>query len=94
MQLRERIFGPETDDETVDETADNEQPDTTVMPDLQSKESAKQRGQGLKILTPDQMLSRLTITLAQLKAGNNSENLLKNDRYLIDIFFNGLINTI
>ena len=30
---------------------------------------------GLKILTPDQMLSRLPITLAQLKAGNNSEKL-------------------
>ena len=27
---------------------------------------------GLKILTPDQMLSRLPITLAQLKAGNNT----------------------
>ena len=30
-------------------------------------------GCGLKILTPNQMLSRLPITLAQLKAGNNSE---------------------
>ena len=35
----------------------------------------KQEGKGLKILTPDQMLSRLPITLAQLKAGNNSEKL-------------------
>ena len=32
-----------------------------------------QLGGGLKILTPDQMLSRLPITLAQLKAGNDSE---------------------
>ena len=32
-----------------------------------------QSGQGLKILTPNQMLSRLPITLAQLKAENNSE---------------------
>ena len=32
----------------------------------------------LKILTPNQMLSRLSITLAQLKAGNNSEK-LKNE---------------
>ena len=32
-------------------------------------------GKGLKILTPNQMLSRLPITLAQLKAGNNSEKL-------------------
>ena len=33
----------------------------------------QQQGQCLKILTPSQMLSRLPITLAQLKAGNNSE---------------------
>ena len=31
-----------------------------------------QLGQGLKILTPSQMLSRLPISLGQLKAGNNS----------------------
>ena len=37
--------------------------------------SEKQLGPGLKILPPDQMLSRLPITLAQLKAGNNSEKL-------------------
>ena len=37
-----------------------------------------QEGQGLKILTPEQMLSRLPISLAQLKAGNNSEK-LKNE---------------
>ena len=34
-----------------------------------------QQGQGLKKLTPNQMLSRLPISLAQLKAGNNSEKL-------------------
>ena len=32
------------------------------------------KGKGLKILTPKQMLHRLTIALAQVKAGNNSEN--------------------
>ena len=31
------------------------------------------QGTGLKILTPKQMLQRLPITLAQIKAGNNSE---------------------
>ena len=36
------------------------------------------QGKGLKILTPNQMLSRLPISLAQLKAGNNSEK-LKNE---------------
>ena len=58
---------------------DDEQPDTTNMPDLESEESAAQRrdhqGKGLKILTPNQMLSRLPISLAQLKEGNNSEKL-------------------
>ena len=34
------------------------------------------KGKGLKILTPKQMLQRLPIALAQVKAGNNSENLL------------------
>ena len=34
-----------------------------------------QQVQGLKILTPSQMGSRLPISLAQLKAGNNSEKL-------------------
>ena len=41
-----------------------------------------QEGQGLKILTPQQILSRLPIFLARLKAGNNSE--LKNEiRHLL-----------
>ena len=31
-----------------------------------------QSGQGLNILTPEQMFSRLPIFLAQLRAGNNS----------------------
>ena len=34
----------------------------------------KQKGNGLKILTPNQILQRLLIALAQVKAGNTSEN--------------------
>ena len=37
--------------------------------------SRQQQRQGLEILTPNQMLSRLPIFLAQLNAGNNSEKL-------------------
>ena len=33
-------------------------------------------GKGLKVLTPKQMLQRLPIALAQVKAGNNLESLL------------------
>ena len=40
-------------------------------------------GKGLKILTPKQMLQRLPIALAQVKAGNNSESLLNETRQII-----------
>ena len=82
VQLKD-IIAKLTDEqpyEEVDVEADeqpDEQQDTKDMPDLESEESAAQRrnqqGQGLKILTPDQMLSRLPISLAQLESGNNSE---------------------
>ena len=42
-----------------------------------------QSGEGLKILTPSQMLSRLSISLAQLEAGNNSEKLKNEIRQLL-----------
>ena len=42
-----------------------------------------QIGEGLKKLTPNQMLSRLPITLAQLKAGNNSEKLKNEIRQIL-----------
>ena len=47
------------------------------MSPLESEEEAEQRqqGQGLKILTPQQIITRLPILLAQLKAGNNSQKL-------------------
>ena len=56
------------------------------MSDLESEESAAQKrtqkGQGLKILTPQQMLSRLPISLAQINAENNSEKLKNEIRQL------------
>ena len=41
------------------------------------------KGKGLKILTPKQMLQRLPVALAQVKAGNNSEKLLNEIRQII-----------
>ena len=38
---------------------------------------------GLKVLTPKQMLQRLPIALAQVKAGNNSESLLNEIRQIV-----------
>ena len=42
-----------------------------------------QAGKGLKILTPSQTLSRLPISLAQIKAGNNSKKLKNEIRQLM-----------
>ena len=42
-----------------------------------------QAGKGLKILSPNQMFSRLPIFLAQLKAGKSSEKLKNENRQLL-----------
>ena len=86
----------------------NEEPNTTDMRELESEESAAERrnklGEGLKILIPDQMFSRLPITLAQLKAGDNSQKLknkirqilysLYRSKKLTKTIYNHLINAI
>ena len=43
----------------------------------------EQYGKGIKILTPNQMLTSLPIALAQIKAGNNSESLLNEIRQIV-----------
>ena len=51
---------------------------------LEAKKLAKeQEGTGIKILIPNQMLKRLPIALAQIKAGNNSVNLLNEIRQIV-----------
>ena len=40
-------------------------------------------GEGLKILTPKQMLQRLPIALAEVRAGNTSENLRNEIRQIL-----------
>ena len=73
----------------IERKESDEQPDTTDVPELESeKPAAKRRNQErhrLKILTPDQMLSRLPVTLAQLKNNlqNSSQNLKDKIRQLL-----------
>ena len=52
---------------------------------LRLKKAAEEptAGTGLKIFTPKQLLRRLPIALAQVKAGNNSENLLNEIRQIV-----------
>ena len=76
------IDGFKVEKESDKESDENNEIDTTDMPDLETEEYAAERrnkkGKGLKILTPNQLLSRLPISLAQLKEGNKSER-LKNE---------------
>ena len=76
MSLLKEILKPKSD----------EQLDTIDMPELE-KESAAERkirqGQGLNILTQDQMHSKLPIALAQLRTGNNSQKLINEIRELL-----------
>ena len=51
-------------------------------PNYRAKQN-ETKGTGLSILTPKKMLQRLPIALAQVKAGNNSENLLNEIRQII-----------
>ena len=43
----------------------------------------KQEGLGFKILTPNQMLSTIPITLAKLNTGNNSDKIKNEIRQLL-----------
>ena len=47
------------------------------------KPEESKQGKGLKISTPNQMLKRLPIALALIKAGNNSESLLNEIRQIV-----------
>ena len=80
-----RLRRQKANDKT-DETGD-EQLDTTDMPDLETEESSEQRrkqqGQGVRVLTPKQMISRLPILLGQLRARNNSQKLKNEIRQLL-----------
>ena len=49
----------------------------------EAKNKAKNEGKELKILTFKQLFQRLPIALAQVKAGNNSENLLNEIRQIV-----------
>ena len=61
--------------------------DSDSESDFSSFEVNDTKGSGLKILTPNQMHSRLPISLAQLKAGSNSEKLKNEIRQLLNSLY-------
>ena len=77
--LKNEIKNISEEEKEIEKT--NEMKD--VVEEILEFNKQNQQGQGLKILTPDQMLSRLPITLAQLKARNNSQKLKNEIRQLL-----------
>ena len=75
-----------------------------VNDETSESETEEQEGQGLKILTPKQMIIRLPILLAQLRARNNSQKLKNEIRQIVyslyrskslsKTIYNNLINAI
>ena len=57
--------------------------DNSLMVINAAYDAKQQKGTGLKVLTPKQMLKRLPIALAQISAGNNSESLLNEIRQIV-----------
>ena len=53
-----------------------------MMPEAKTK-AKETKGTELKILTPKELLQRLPIALAKVKAGNNSESLLNEIRQIV-----------
>ena len=72
------------------EEIENEKPyniEKVVKQILNFNKIEQQEGQGIKILTPNQMVNRLPIALAQLKAGNNSNKLKSEIRQLLYLLY-------
>ena len=78
---------------------DIENVDIRDMPDLESEEDAtkRQKGHGLKIMTPNELITRLPILSTQKQGGNNSQKLNHEIRQIIYSLYrskNLLINNI
>ena len=79
--------------EMSEEKINTEKPDKIVkiVREILKFKKQNQDGKGIKILTLIQMLSRLPISLAQLKAVNNSEKLKNEIRQLLYFLYRSKI---
>ena len=71
---------------TTDLYLDEDKDDLPQIPLLGYDEEVKE-GKGLKVLTPDKLLTRLPILLAQIKAGNNSHKLKNEIRQILYLLY-------
>ena len=76
-------------EEMSEEERKIEKPDKIIkiVEEILKFNKQKQEGQDIKILMPGQMLCRLPISLAQLEAGNNSEELKNEIKQLLNSLY-------
>ena len=76
-------------EEMPEEERKIEKPDKIIkiVEEILKFNKQKQEGQDIKILMPGQMLCRLPISLAQLEAGNNSEELKNEIKQLLNSLY-------
>ena len=67
--------------------------DIVDLYNLKSGSDTSKKGEGLKILTNKQMLNRLPLLLAQIKAGNNSKSLKNELRQILYSLYRSKILT-
>ena len=74
----------ENEENSIDK---KESEDLTDMRPLEGDEEEVKEGKGLKILTPNKLLTRLPILLAQINAGNNSNKSKNEIRQILYLFY-------
>ena len=76
-------------DEWLENEESSDKEESVDFPDIPPLEGDKEvkEGKGLKDLTPNKLLTRLPILLAQIKAGNNSYKLKNEIRQILNLFY-------
>ena len=64
-------------------------PEETIAEIIQLKKKKKNTGTGLETFTPNKLLTRLPILLAQIKAGKNSYKLKNEIRQMLYLLYQG-----
>ena len=67
--------------------------DITDLYNIKSGSDTSKKGEGLKTLTNKQMINRLPILLAQIKAGNNSKSLKNELRQILYLLYRSKVLT-
>ena len=75
-------------EESSDKEILTDKEESTALPPMQALEGDQAKeGKGLKILTPNKLLTRVPILLTQKKAGNNSYKLKNEIRQILHLLY-------